>query len=139
MVMGSSPTIGADGTVYVGTYSDMVYALDGQTGVKKWAFKVDTKYVASSPAIGDDGTVYVGGGGNRNVYALDGATGAKKWSFKTGRFVWASPSIGPDGTLYIGSTDGKLYAFKTDSSGPAKSPWPMSGQNARHTGRVLKK
>ncbi|SVC28949.1 uncharacterized protein METZ01_LOCUS281803, partial [marine metagenome] len=33
----------------------------------------------------------------------------------------------------------KLYAIKTDSKGLAKSPWPMFGQNARHTGRVMKK
>ena len=50
-----------------------------------------------------------------------------------------SPAIGSDGTLYVGSDDKKLYAIKTDSKGPAKSPWPMCGQNARHTGRVMKK
>jgi hypothetical protein len=33
----------------------------------------------------------------------------------------------------------KLYAIKTDSKGLAKSPWPMSGQNPLHTGRVMKK
>mgnify|MGYP002867680806 FL=1 len=50
-----------------------------------------------------------------------------------------SPVIGADGTLYIGSGDKKVYAIKTDSKGPAKSPWPMRGQNARQTGRVMKK
>ena len=35
--------------------------------------------------------------------------------------------------------DNKLYAIKTESLGLAKSPWPMRGQNARHTGRVMKK
>ena len=48
-----------------------------------------------------------------------------------------SPAIGPDGTVYVGSN--KLYAIKTDSKGPAKSPWPMRGQNAQQTGRVMKK
>ena len=50
-----------------------------------------------------------------------------------------SPAIGSDGTLYVGSDDKKLYAIKTDSKGPAKSPWPMRGQNPLHTGRVMKK
>jgi outer membrane protein assembly factor BamB len=54
-------------------------------------------------------------------------------------WVRSSPAIGSDGTLYIGSDDKKLYAIKTDSKGLAKSPWPMRGQNARHTGRVMKK
>ena len=47
-----------------------------------------------------------------------------------------SPTIGPDGTIYFGSHDKKIYAIKTDSKGPAKSPWPMRGQNAQHTGRA---
>ena len=50
-----------------------------------------------------------------------------------------SPAIGSDGTVYVGLWDEKLYAIKTESLGPAKSPWPMRGQNARHTGRVMKK
>jgi hypothetical protein len=48
-------------------------------------------------------------------------------------------SIGSYGTVYVGSLDNKLYAIKTDSEGPAKSPWPMRGQNSLHTGRVMKK
>jgi len=47
-----------------------------------------------------------------------------------------SPAIGSDGTVYVGSIDNKLYAIKTDSKGLANSPWPMRGQNARHTGRT---
>jgi len=50
--------------------------------------------------------------------------------------VFSSPAIGSDGTVYVGSLDKKLYAIKTDSKGLAKSPWPMRGQNARHTGRT---
>ena len=53
--------------------------------------------------------------------------------------MWSSPAIGSDGTVYFGSYDNKLYAIKTESLGLAKSPWPMRGQNALHTGRVMKK
>jgi len=52
--------------------------------------------------------------------------------------VYSSLTIGPDGILYLGSWD-NVYALKTSSKGPAKSPWPMRGQNAQHTGRVMKK
>ena len=48
----------------------------------------------------------------------------------------SSPAIGSDGTVYVGSLDSKLYAIKTESLGIAKSPWPMRGQNSRHTGHV---
>ena len=61
------------------------------------------------------------------------------WEFETGGDVFSSPAIGSDGTVYVGSSDNKLYAIKTESLGLAKSPWPMRGQNTRHTGRVMKK
>ena len=92
----------------------------------------------SSPAIGSDGTVYVGSI-DRKLYAINGKTGGKLWEFETGKDVFSSPAIGSDGTVYVGSWDNKIYAIKTDSKGLAKSPWPMRGQNARHTGRVMKK
>ena len=62
--------------------------------------------------------------------------GTKLWEFETGGDVDSSPAIGSDGTVYVGSYDKKLYAFRTDSKGPAKSPWPMFGHNAQRTGRV---
>ena len=94
--------------------------------------------MSSSPAIGSDGTVYVGSW-DKKLYAINPKSGAKKWEFKTGRGVSSSPTIGSDGTVYVGSNDKKLYAIRTDSKGPANSPWPMRGQNAQHTGRVMKK
>ncbi|MDA1046174.1 MAG: SUMF1/EgtB/PvdO family nonheme iron enzyme, partial [Verrucomicrobia bacterium] len=46
--------------------------------------------------------------------------------------------IGSDGTVYVGSADEKVYALR-GSSGPATdAPWPMRGQNVRHTGRAKK-
>ena len=131
-----SPVIGADGTVYVGSPDHNVYALDGQTGVKKWAFKTGAE-VHSCPAIGADGTVYVGSN-DRKLYALDGQTGARRWVFKTGGEVRSSPAIGTDGAIYIGSADGKVYAIVGNSAvGPQPgSPWPMFQANAMHTGRV---
>ena len=65
--------------------------------------------------------------------------GTVLWEFETGGDVDSSPAIGSDGTVYVGSYDNKLYAIKTDSKGLAKSPWPMRGQNTRHTGRASAK
>ena len=105
----SSPAIGSDGTVYVGSYDNKVYALNGATGVKKWEF-LTGEYVLSSPAIGSDGTVYVGSW-DKKMYALNGATGVKKWEFQTGNRVDSSPAIGSDGTVDVGSWDKKVYAL----------------------------
>ncbi len=137
--MNSSPAIGSDGTVYVGSVfpENKLYAINGKTGVKLWEFKTGDG-VFSSPAIGSDGTVYVGSRDNK-LYAINGKTGVKLWEFETGDHVSSSPAIGSDGTVYIGSWDKKVYAFKTASKGLAKSPWPMRGRNAQHTGRVMKK
>ena len=102
-----------------------------------WEFETGDQ-VRSSPAIGSDGTVYVGSNDNK-LYAINGKSGVKLWEFETGAPVRSSPGIGSDGTVYVGSFDNKLYAIKTDSKGLAKSPWPMRGQNAQHTGRAPKK
>jgi len=106
-------------------------------GGKLWEFETGS-VVTSSPAIGSDGTVYVGSK-DKKLYAINGKSGVKLWEFETGGDVSSSPAIGSDGTVYVGSYDNKLYAIATDSKGLAKSPWPMRGQNARHTGRVMKK
>ena len=89
-----------------------------------------------SPAIGSDGTVYVGSHDHK-LYAINGKTGVKIWEFEAGCML-LSHAMGSDGTVYVGSVDKKLYAIKTKSKGPAKSPWPMFGQNAQRTGRVMK-
>ena len=132
--MNSSPAIGSDGTLYVGSRDSKLYAINPKSGVKLWEFKT-RDWVYSSPAIGSDGTVYVGSNDGK-LYAINGKTGVKQWEFKTGDKVHSPPAIGSDGTIYVGSRDNKLYAIKTDSKGPAKSPWPMRGQNPQHTGRA---
>jgi len=132
----SSPAIGSDGTVYVGSKDNKLYAINGKSGDKLWEF-VTGSLGFSSPAIGSDGTVYVGSDDNK-LYAINGKSGVKLWEFETGDGVYSSPAIGSDGTVYVGSFDKKLYAIKTDSQGLAKSPWPMRGQNALHTGRTTK-
>ncbi len=109
----SSPAIGPDGTVYVGSYDNKLYALSGKSGVKLWEFETGGN-VWSSPAIGPDGTVYVGSK-DKKLYAINGKTGVKLWEFKTGAPVWSSPAIGLDGNIYFGANDKKLYAINGKS------------------------
>jgi len=74
----SSPAIGADGAIYVGSGDSNLYAV-GANGGRKWAFKADT--AVGTPALAEAGTIYVRAG--ENLYAVD-QNGAKKWAFSLG-------------------------------------------------------
>ncbi|MFP4611536.1 MAG: PQQ-binding-like beta-propeller repeat protein, partial [Thiohalophilus sp.] len=106
----SSPVLGDDGTVYVGSADNKVYALNPD-GSEKWSFETGSD-VESSPALGDDGTVYAGSVDN-TVYALN-PDGSEKWSFATGNSVFSSPVLGDDGTVYVSSGDTNVYALNPD-------------------------
>ena len=109
------PTIGPDGTLYVGSDNGKVYALDGVTGEQKWVFQ--HPYISSSTynsAISTDGTVYISMSYVGDVpyfYALNSANGHPKWNLHTAGL----PSIGPDGTLYLGGGNGGICALNTTS------------------------
>ena len=99
------PTIGPDGTIYVG--GDGIHAV-WPDGTLRW--KVATaEHVASGPALGEDGTVYAGSQDDA-LYAI-APDGVKRWEVRTGKDVDAPPAIGADGTIYVGSDDHALYAI----------------------------
>jgi hypothetical protein len=128
----SSPAIGTDGTIYVGTYETLkgkLYAIN-PNGTMKWVFPTGDR-IFSSATIGTDGTIYVGSWDGK-LYAIN-PNGTQKWAFTTG-FAVDSPTIGADGTIYVMSSDGKVYAIYSSSLGPANSPWPMFHHDVRHTG-----
>lgn len=108
----SSPAIGADGTIYIGSVDHNLYAVNPK-GTQKWKFATAAD-VVSSPAIGADGTIYIGSGDN-NLYAVN-PDGTRKWAFTTGYVVYSSPTIGVDGTIYVGSGDNNFYAVNPDGS-----------------------
>lgn len=105
----SSPAIGADGVVYVGTgQGDSLLAVN-PGGTEKWSFPVGNE-VKCSPAIGADGTLYIGSYGGA-LYAVN-PDGSEQWSYPLGDdVIWSSPAIDPDGNIYLGCDDGKLYAI----------------------------
>ena len=57
--MPSSPAIGSDGTIYIGSNDDNLYAVNPD-GTEKWRYVVPGRRpVRASPAIASDGTIYV--------------------------------------------------------------------------------
>ena len=102
----SSPAV-ADGTVYVGSDDNNVYALNAATGHVLWTYTTGSE-INSSPAVAN-GTVYTGSEDDK-VYALNAATGHVLWTYTTGGNVDSTPAVA-GGTVYIGSDDHKVYAL----------------------------
>ena len=111
-VLGGSPVIGSDGTVYEGSYDGKLYAINPD-GTLKWSYASGGR-IYGSPAIGSDGTIYFGSF-DYLLYALN-PDGTLKWTYTTGGQIRGSPAIGPDGTIYVGSNDNKIYAINPDGS-----------------------
>jgi outer membrane protein assembly factor BamB len=109
----SSPSIGSDGTIYVGSVGDKKLFAINPDGTEKWNF-TNGGAIHSSPALGSDGTIYVGSG-NYSLWAIN-PDGTEKWRFITGWGISSSPAIGPDGTIYVGSMDHKFYAINPDGT-----------------------
>jgi outer membrane protein assembly factor BamB len=121
----ASPTLGPDGTVYVGSYDRKIYAL-AASGEVLWSTSLpEPTYiywatyagVYGTPALGTDGTLYVPSE-NGKLLALDPATGAINWTYSTTMVegLYSSPALAPDGTIYFGSYDRNLYAINPDGS-----------------------
>ena len=115
----SSPVIGSDGTIYVGSgggdqqTGQRFYAINPD-GTEKWEINIGAG-IRSTPAISDDGTIYFGAE-DHYLYAVvdEGDHGTVKWRFQTGDLIRSSPMIAPDGTIYFGSSDKCFYALEDD-------------------------
>ena len=120
-VVTSSAVIGADGTIYIGSDDNNLYAFNPD-GTPKWQYAANGA-LAYSPALGADGTIYVGSE-DFNLYAFidSGASCTLKWKYATQGPIQSSPTIATDGTIYIGSDDGNLYAL-TDNGASCTLKW----------------
>ena len=131
-----SPAVGAGNTLYCGMHNRTLWALDGATGTKQWAFAAGD-FLWCAPVVGSDGTVYAGTTAGK-LCALDGATGIKRWEFPVGSTP-SSVTLSASGTLYAGSASGKLLAITANAPGGlANSPWPKFRGNVRNTGSVVR-
>jgi len=115
----SSPTVAADGTIYIGSDGGSgvgyLYALN-PNGSEKWRYTFTPTNPHCTPTIGPDGTIYIGNNDNY-LYAItdDETTGTLKWRFQTGGDVHSQPLVHDDGTIWFGSDDNYLYVI--DSNG----------------------
>ena len=101
----SSPAIDKNGTIYIGSSEDFLYAIN-PNGTLKWKYKTGGN-VVSSPAITEDGTVIVGSEDGK-LYAFN-SNGTLKWRIEIGG--WSTPPVIDEvGIIYTSCTDGNIYA-----------------------------
>jgi hypothetical protein len=91
----ASPSVAADGTVYVGSDYDGRLNAIRPDGTLRWRFQAGN-HIRSTPAIGVDGTVYIG---SDSLYAVN-PDGTQRWRFGSVLFSSASPVVAGDGTVY---------------------------------------
>lgn len=115
----AAPTIGPDGTVYVGTIRSTFYALDPEdTEEPIWSYDLDTGSVAASAAVDLEGNVYVPtDGGTLHGFPAGYPAEGSPWTYtQPNGALRSAPAILGDGTIYVGSNDGRLYALDKDGT-----------------------
>ncbi len=116
----ASPTIGTDGTIYIASLDNYLYAIN-PNGTLKWESpSAGDSYYLICPAIGQDGTIYAAAADG--IRAFNPVDGSIKWVF--GLSAYSSPAIGPDGSIYI-SDPGIGRFIKCDQSGNVIWDVPM--------------
>lgn len=116
----STPVIGADEQIYVGSADRCFYRLDPASGRVVWRFETG-EVIDSAACIGPDGTLFVPSADGR-IYALD-PDGKEVWRYDRmldrtratpSTIYWweANVVFGPNGWLYAGSDDFYFYALE---------------------------
>ena len=108
-MIASSPTLAADGTIYVGvdvprpgTSAQGWLCAIRPNMTERWCVMTRASASRSSAAVAADGTVYLGDRDN-TLTAFDPVTGAKKCTYNHGYEgdIHVSPTIRADGTVYF--------------------------------------
>ena len=108
----ASPSVGPDGTIYIGANNSNMYAITAGGG-QKWLYEAQREIagIASTAAISSDGGTIYFGANKGGIYALNTADGSKRWEFDIFGSVDPSPTLDSKGTLYTGSTVGHVFAL----------------------------
>jgi len=139
-----TPSVGSDGTIYIG--ADSIYAFNPD-GTLKWRSNI-INYVGSSTfrsgsAIAADGTIYIGGSGyfgdfptnygSTAIFAIN-PDGTVKWQYlmKDNSWIFSSPAIGADGSIYLGVETGAAdtdnnYVYAMNPDGTLKWRYVVEG------------
>jgi outer membrane protein assembly factor BamB len=132
----SSPTVGADGTIYIGNNESILYAF-APDGTQKWSFASDETRIGpgftaiyGAPAIGPDNTIYFGtlvGAGVQDpqfahIYALN-PNGTLRWKYALPRIapqtnvgIVAPLTVEQSGQVFGCGYDGACYGWSPNGT-----------------------
>ena len=101
-----APAVGADGTLYVGSWDGYVYAV--RDGAVSWNAPVEGQVYAGC-SVGPEGQVLAATRAGE-VVALS-PRGERLWSRTLGDGVYGTPAISSGGICFVGCNDNRLYAL----------------------------
>lgn len=107
---GSSPLLSGR-TLYTGSASGELYALEAATGKLLWRFASEG-VIRSRPAL--FGNTLVAASWDGNIYGIDAASGEKQWQFATGAPVLSNIAPWQDLAI-IGGRSAALYAIRAET------------------------
>lgn len=111
----NDPQLTEDGQLVLGSYNNVLFSLNPETGQPNWEFTgARNRYIASPLAAGQ---AIFAPSADKFLYAVDLA-GNQIWRYETDGEGWAKPITDPDcACIYMPSLDHHIYALDAESGG----------------------
>ncbi len=104
-----APALIHEGVVYFGNLSGMFYALDLETGTKKWEYKTDNQVMGAPTLFSRGGrTILAFGSYDYYLHGVDAKSGEGLWKYETENFLNSAPAL-YEGKAIFGGCDGFLH------------------------------
>jgi outer membrane protein assembly factor BamB len=118
----ADPVLTEDGQLLIGTYNNLFYSLDAETGRENWITEEVENYWIGSPLVTEQGIFAPNA--DRTLYSLD-EDGNPTPVFTAEDALWAAPVTDGE-SLYLASMDHNVYALPIGSKNPT---WvrPLNG------------
>lgn len=126
----SSPSINADGSVYIGGhFGRRVHRYNAATGDTLRTNYLNARVRYTAPAFSTTGNVYIlsRNSNDRGVRNLSTDITTQNWIFEPTVDFNSTPAIGSDGTIYAIATNNNMYAINADGTQKWVAPYSAGG------------
>ncbi|HSF80987.1 MAG TPA: PQQ-binding-like beta-propeller repeat protein [Anaerolineales bacterium] len=109
----ATPSLTSDGDLIAGSYHNVLYSLNTETGAELWSYSdASNRYIGSSLVVDD--LIFAPNAGNK-LFAFN-SQGQMLWTFESQGALWAKPISDPDCTcIYLSSMDHRIYSIDAQS------------------------